>query len=157
MTNAGGTVNSEVAGLAVKRQMALWTLDSPLVGNQYPDVSTEDAVAHNINPALPSSVSFVSGPSGYSTTSAISVNDSSIGSGATSLDPTAYSDQLTVSAWIRLTDTLTGTDGYGIVVKGTGAALDGANYRWTFYARDNGGPSIRLLSWVGDGTDYAAN
>jgi hypothetical protein len=128
-------------------------MDSPLVGGQYVDSIS----GNNVAAAVPASVSFVPGPYTLGATSAISVDDNSIGSGATTLDPTAHSDQLTVTAWIRLTDVLTGTDGYGIVVKGTGAARDGANYRWTFYARDNSGPSVRLLSWVGDGTNFAAN
>jgi hypothetical protein len=149
-TNSNGTTNSNVARLGVKRQLAHWTMDSPLVGNQYPDSSTEDPVADNIDPNVPGSVSFVPGPYAFGATSAISVDDNSIGSGATTLDPSAYSDQLTVTAWIRLTGTLTAEDGYGIVVKGTGDALDAANYRWTFYSRLSGSePSVRLLSWNG--------
>ena len=89
LENSGGSTNSNIAKLAVKRPLAHWTLDS-LSGTLYVDSTGE---GHNAEVA--GSPVFVSGMEGNGTTVTSSAGYASVNT----WNPNTYSDQLTISLW----------------------------------------------------------
>ena len=132
-------VYTNVVTLGIKQQMAHWTLDG-LVNDQYAD-QTGNFHADPNNPAL---VEFVDGIRD----DAVKVDQNSFARVDAALDPTLYTNQITLSAWIRVTGELKNTDGQGIVSKRDDGGSD--QWRWSFYARGRDGDwanSVRFQTW----------
>ncbi|AQQ08383.1 Immunoglobulin I-set domain protein [Sedimentisphaera cyanobacteriorum] len=96
ITNNGGSVTSDTANAAVKRQMAHWTFDqADYSGGQYLDVSSDDDVYY---PADPNGTpAFNTGIDGDS----ILIDEVNSWARAGTWNPSKYSNQLTVSAWVK--------------------------------------------------------
>lgn len=139
--NTGGVIYSNVVRLGVKQHLAHWTLDG-LINNQYADETGN----FHADPNNPAGVQFVDGIRG----NAVAVDQSSFALAVSALDPSGYTNQMTISAWVRVTGDLPDSDGHGIVSK----RLDGSSdqWRWSLYARGRGGfnaRSVRLQTWNG--------
>ncbi|OXU15553.1 LamG-like jellyroll fold domain-containing protein [Sedimentisphaera salicampi] len=128
ITNDGGTTTSSVAKAAVKRQMAHWTFDqADYSGGQYLDVSTDDDVYH---PADPNGTpAFNAGIDADS----VLIDEVNSWAQAGTWDPSKYSNQLTVSAWVKWDGEA--SDNHGIVSKRDSW---GDNMRWSLTMRNNG-------------------
>jgi hypothetical protein len=141
-TNIYDNTDSAHAKLEMEKLLAHWTLDSPLVANQYKDETGN----HNADPNNPAGVNFTAGIIGGAL-GAVEMNDERWAN-AGSWRPNEYNGQMTVSAWIKVPDTndITG-DGQGIVSKRVGDELD-----WALYVRGGdaghpGGNYVRFTSW----------
>lgn len=144
IVNASGEENavySNVVSLGIPRIMAHWTLDqTKYVANQYVD-ETGRYYADPNNPAM---VSFVAGQKGE----AVQMGNEGAWAKAGSWRPNAYTGQMTVSAWFKLTGTISG-DGQGIVSKRNANGLD-----WSLYIRGGDGSHtgnnyVRFTSFAG--------
>lgn len=123
----GQAVYTDVVRLGIKRLMAHWTLDADkFVGDQYLD-ETGSYPADPNDPALAAG-SFVEGVIG----DAVAVNSGSFANAGT-WRPNAVTGQMTVSAWVKVTGTVTG-DSQGIVSKRDADGLD-----WSLYVRGGDG------------------
>lgn len=148
--DSGTDVPSGVASLTVKRQLAYWTLDQDdFITNQYRDVSTADAAFYHADPNNPAQVSFVQGPYGLGSSSAIAVNSDTYGNVSGNLDPTLYSNQLTIGAWVKRTSSFADNDNMAIIAKRDNDTGMNNGFRWSLIARNT--DQVRLLSW--NGTD----
>ena len=145
ITNSSGEQNavvSDTAVLGIKRLMAHWTLDADtFVGGQYLD-ETGNYLAEPNDPAA-AAAAFVPGIAG----DAIAVNTGSFANAGT-WRPNAYTAQMTVSAWVKITGAVTG-DSQGIVSKRNAAGAD-----WSLYVRGGdashaGNNYVRFCSFAG--------
>ncbi|OXU15552.1 LamG-like jellyroll fold domain-containing protein [Sedimentisphaera salicampi] len=147
ITNDGGTTTSSVAKAAVKRQMAHWTFDqADYSGGQYLDVSTDDDVYH---PADPNGTpAFNAGIDGDS----VLIDEVNSWAQAGTWDPSKYSNQLTVSAWVKW-------DGDTASHKGIVSKRDSwdSGMRWSLIIRNEfPGGTVRfynnsgLSAWTGE-------
>ena len=140
-------VLSAVFKVAIKRQMAYWTLNSPLTDREYADTSTEDPITDNIKPDHHPGVTFAAGPYGLGADSAVIINDDSSGTvQSDNLDLHRYSNELTISVWIKRTGDLPFDDSIAVIAKCDSYNTE-AEWRWGLVARD--GDGIRLMSWSG--------
>jgi hypothetical protein len=143
VTNAGGQALSNVAKLGIKQLMAHWTLDqAKFIGNQYADETGN----HNADPNNPAMVSFVAGKKA----DAVQMGNEGAWARAGSWRPNAYTNQMTVSAWFKLTGTASG-DGQGIVSKRDDGGSGG--FDWAMYVRSGDGSHtgsnyVRFTSWA---------
>ncbi|ARN57098.1 LamG-like jellyroll fold domain-containing protein [Sedimentisphaera salicampi] len=131
LNNSSGTpVYTSPARLAVKRQLAYWTMDEEdFDSTYYLDMSTEDPVMHNADPnGTPAFVS--TGIQG----DAVSVDSVNSYADAGTFDPSRYSDQITISAWVRAEGTIWTGGGNGIVTK-----ADESGRRWMLMIRSGDG------------------
>ena len=93
--NVTYTTSSNAAALGVKRKVAHWTLDG-LVDGKYPDSSGE---GHNAQPGgIPV---FVDGVNPTLTGNGVVVDLTNGWARSATWDPSQYSGQLTISAWVK--------------------------------------------------------
>ncbi|ARN56236.1 LamG-like jellyroll fold domain-containing protein [Sedimentisphaera salicampi] len=101
VTNDGGTVYSDTAGLAVKRIVAHWTLDTAdFVNDTYLDSSGEgrDAVPY----AVPAVDAFVPGADPAKTNEGLDLDENPDAAALGGTDsPAEFSDEITVSLWVK--------------------------------------------------------
>ncbi|MGE4286750.1 MAG: LamG-like jellyroll fold domain-containing protein [Phycisphaerae bacterium] len=97
VANAVGSDDSDAANLAIKRELAHWTLDAAdMVGGQYLDVS---GAGHNADPnIIPDAAAIVDGAVGEAVDFTIDPQNN-VGNGGT-WDPATGSNEFTVSAWV---------------------------------------------------------
>lgn len=93
--NVPYTVASDAAALAVKRNVAYWTLDA-LVGGQYEDISGE---GHHADPN--GSPVFVDGANPALTSNGVVVDAEGGWASVGGWDPSEFSGQLTLSMWVK--------------------------------------------------------
>jgi hypothetical protein len=99
VTNGGGSTYSNVANLAIKRNVAHWTLDAlGGTGNQYVDSSPEALHPADAN----GTPTFVAGP-GASTGNGVQITSSVGWASAGTWDPSQYSKQITIALWAKWT------------------------------------------------------
>ena len=134
-------VTTSVVGLAIKRRLGYWPLGST-------DGYTDMDGSFNATPASAADVTYTDGPYDTGSESAVVVDDNSYAAVPGALNPSEFSNEMTVGAWIKLTGTLTSEDGYGIVTK-IGDTNSTDTWKWALYARDNGGGTntVRFLTW----------
>ena len=131
-------VTSRIVSLGVKQLMAHWTLDAAdYQGGKYLDKTGQYHAEPNGVPT------FVEGIAG----DAVQV-DPFGWANAGAWRPNAYTGQMTVSAWIKITGSITG-DSQGIVSKRNAAGMD-----WSFYVRGGdaghaGNNWVRFSSFAG--------
>jgi hypothetical protein len=148
--NSPESVYSNVVLLGIKEKSVHWTLDG-LVSDQYAD----QLGMFPADPNNPAQVQFQ--PDGVHG-QGVKVDAASFALANSALDPTRYTNQITISAWIRVTGSLTDTDGFGIVSKRNDGSSD--QWRWSLYARGRGGlnqRSVRLQTWNGGDAWTTAN
>ena len=90
------TTSSNTAALGVKRQVAHWTLDT-LVDGKYP----KTAAAKDTMPNPAESPVFVDGVNPSLTNSGVVVDSTGGWAQAGTWDPSQFSGQLTISAWVK--------------------------------------------------------
>ncbi len=96
---------STVGAIAIKRMLALWTLDSDsnsFNGSQYIDISTEDEILHNAD--VNGTPVFVPGVNPAVTNQAVLIDANNGWATAGTWDPTGRTGQFTVSLWANSND-----------------------------------------------------
>jgi hypothetical protein len=145
-------VISNVVKLGVKRQLAYWKLNNTAAdfqNGQYKDVCTEDPQANNA--AVQGTAQFVTG----FINDAINVDNENGWANCGSWNPSEYTSQLTVSAWVTLDGSAIVGNGPGIVSKWD-TGHNGASNCWSLYlaAGNSSHPGDRYLlfsSWNSGG------
>jgi hypothetical protein len=109
-TNSGGSAYSNTANLAVKRNVAHWTLDS-LVSGQYADSSGE---GHNADPN--GTPSFVAG-AGVITGNGVVIDPDNGYASAGTWNPSLHTGQFTISLWAKWAGQTAPTSWQGLIAK----------------------------------------
>ncbi len=142
VSNEGGTTDTNAVRLGVRQELACWTLDEGrFINGQYAD----ETGLHPADPNNPSQVAgnFVPGVKGE----AVTMTDATWAR-AGSWRPNAYTNQMSVSAWVKLNEDASG-DGQGVVSKREDSSFD-----WALYVRGGDGSHTganwaRFSSWTG--------
>jgi len=149
VVNDSGEANaaySAVAKLGFKQFMAHWTMDQTrFVGNQYLDEKNN----HPADPNNPAAVTFIEGIGGTEN-GAVVIDAANSWANAGVWTPDAYTDQITLSAWVKWNGSVLIGDGPGIISK---RKADGGNW-WSLYTRNGdaghiGNVWIRFSSFNG--------
>lgn len=138
VTNSAGTTDSTAAALVIKRLMAHWTMDeADYVGGQYRDVSGNNHHADVVG--TPAFVADLKGNASSSAQSSLTGGYATAGT----WDPSAVSESLGVTAWIR---PIVPGSSAGIVSKRESWA-SGEGLKWTIsYHTDD---TIRFVTYAG--------
>lgn len=138
------TTSSAAAALAVKRKVAHWTLDTAdYVGGQYLDSSGE---GHHADPNDP--VVFVDGQNLAATNQAAVINPDGGWAKAGTWDPSQYSNQITVSVWVKWNGQPATPRWQGLLGKRSVFATD---MRWQLEIGDNAASLLTFKSNQGAG------
>jgi hypothetical protein len=120
-------VYSDIACIGIKRQVAYWTLDNTDFSNgQYIDVCGEDSVAQNA--IVQGNPNFTQGILG----GAVKIDAANGWANSGTWNPSEFTEQLTVSAWIKWNGSSISGDGPGIVSK-WGTEHNYTNNYWSLY------------------------
>ena len=135
--NSYDTTDSTHAKLEIAKVLAHWTMDGPLVANQYEDETGN----HHADPNKFSEVSFTAGIIDDDPCGAVEMNNYRWAN-AGSWRPNEYSGQLTVSAWFKIPDSNDILYPQGIVSKRVGDSME-----WTLDLTNERG--VGFESWNG--------
>lgn len=141
---------SNIATVGIKRQLAHWTLNNTTAdyqNGQYIDVNIEDATLRNAD--VQGNPAFVTGMLG----DAVSIDMSNGWANAGTWNPSEFTNQLTVSAWVKWNGSEIIGNGPGIVTKWDIGQNASTNY-WSLYlSKGNsthpGDAYIIFASWNG--------
>jgi hypothetical protein len=145
--NSAGEDTSDTVDLAVKRQVAHWTLDeTDLVGGQYLDISGE---GHHADPnIIPGSASFVDGADPAETGDGLDFKvEPLVAADSGNWAPSLYTGEVSVSAWLNWA----GSNGTWQGVVSNRSAVGAANANFYIEIRqDNGNLQIGGIPGAGD-------
>ncbi|AQT68471.1 hypothetical protein STSP2_01635 [Anaerohalosphaera lusitana] len=135
ITSNGGSTPSNDITIGYKQELARWTLDQgDYVNDQYVDVIG----GHNADPnSAPVFVEQFDGTAG----GGVEIGSDSWANAGT-WDPSAFTGQISVSAWIKWDGTGPATYGSGIISKADGYGVD--TDRWFFVLRGKSGDNAGL-------------